>query len=188
MGVTKAQAAKFVELASLSEEKQEAKIAEMVRKAEAASTGAPRHAKSEFSGETEWYTPNEYLDLPRTVLGGIVKRWRRQRVVQKLKIEGGKPSSSAPTKKTEPTASSAMTREEFFQKLSNDPQFVEVGKPGDGFMIAGAKPSQPPHVRHAREGEGTELGCHPIKESSVTKIDISQIEAKSPALAFPRGA
>ncbi len=48
----------------------------------------------------------------------------------------GVPSSSA----TEQTAGSGMTHEELMKKLSANPKFKEVKKPGEVFTIVGAKP------------------------------------------------
>ncbi len=71
MGVTKTQSVKWQALAALPDEKFEARVAEARRKAEASTTSAPRHSKSEFTGEVEWYTPSEFLILARKVLGAI---------------------------------------------------------------------------------------------------------------------
>lgn len=71
MGVTKTQSSKWQGLAKLAPEKFEEKVQKAKTKAEDSTTSAPRHAKSEFTGENEWYTPDEYIELARTVLGVI---------------------------------------------------------------------------------------------------------------------
>jgi phage N-6-adenine-methyltransferase len=71
MGVTKTQSSKWQKLAKLPEDKFEAKVAALKTKAENSTTSAPRHTKPIFSGEFEWYTPQRYVDLARSVLGNI---------------------------------------------------------------------------------------------------------------------
>lgn len=58
---------------------------------------------------------------------------------QKLNTEKGEESSSAQQEKTVPSASGAMTHAELMKKLRANPRFKEAGKPGDGFIVVGAK-------------------------------------------------
>lgn len=71
IGVTKTQSSKWQNLAALPEEKFEAKVERAKQRAEDSTTSAPRHVKSEFTGEVEWYTPAEYVEAARDVLGQI---------------------------------------------------------------------------------------------------------------------
>lgn len=62
-------------------------------------------------------------------------------MAQTSNTNSGKPSSSAPTRKTAPTVSSAMTREELMKKLSSNPRFKPAKQSGTAYVIVGAKPS-----------------------------------------------
>jgi phage N-6-adenine-methyltransferase len=72
-GIDKHLADRARKAAAMPEEKYEAKIHRQVDLAEAAASaiGKAAHPKSESTGEVEWYTPDEYLDLVRDVLGMI---------------------------------------------------------------------------------------------------------------------
>jgi hypothetical protein len=71
LGVTKTQSSRWQALARLSEAEFEAKANRMKGAAMQATTSAPRHPKSEFTGEQDWHTPFEYINLARDVLGTI---------------------------------------------------------------------------------------------------------------------
>jgi phage N-6-adenine-methyltransferase len=71
MGVTKTQSVKWQALADLPAEKFEAKVEVAKKKAANSTTSAPEYAKAKFTGEDEWYTPGEYLDAARDVMGSI---------------------------------------------------------------------------------------------------------------------
>jgi DNA N-6-adenine-methyltransferase (Dam) len=72
-GIDKNLAHRARKAAAMPEEKYEARIARQVELAEAAAsvTGKAAHPKSEFTGEVEWYTPPEYIELARKVMGAI---------------------------------------------------------------------------------------------------------------------
>jgi phage N-6-adenine-methyltransferase len=72
-GIDKHLADRARKAAAMPEEQYEAKIARQIALAEAAAsaTGKAAHPKSEFTGEVEWYTPPEYIDLARKVMGGV---------------------------------------------------------------------------------------------------------------------
>jgi phage N-6-adenine-methyltransferase len=71
LGVTKTQSSRWQGLARLPEEKFEEKLQRAKASAENSTTSAPRYPRSEYTGEVEWYTPREYVDLVREVLGEI---------------------------------------------------------------------------------------------------------------------
>ena len=71
LGITKTQSVKWQALAKLPPAKFEEKVKQIVERAANAATSAPRHSKSEFTGENEWYTPPRYIELARLVLGDI---------------------------------------------------------------------------------------------------------------------
>jgi hypothetical protein len=60
-------------------------------------------------------------------------------MTQKSVAGPAKPTSSAPQKKTTPTASKGTAREAFMKELSQNPRFKEAGKSGEAFVIVGAK-------------------------------------------------
>lgn len=59
-------------MARLTEADFEDKVEVAKKKAEYSTTSAPGYAKAEYTGEVEWYTPPEYLDLARQVLFGVI--------------------------------------------------------------------------------------------------------------------
>jgi len=71
LGVTKTQSSRWQGLARLPEEKFEEKLQRAKASAENSTTSAPRYPRAEYTGEVEWYTPREYVDLVREVLGEI---------------------------------------------------------------------------------------------------------------------
>jgi phage N-6-adenine-methyltransferase len=71
LGVTKTQSAKWQKLAALPEEQFEIRVAHAKARVEGMTTSAPPYHKAFFTGENEWFTPDEYLDAARRVLGGI---------------------------------------------------------------------------------------------------------------------
>jgi phage N-6-adenine-methyltransferase len=68
VGITLNQSSRWQKLAEMTPEQFEEKLTAAKSKAENAATSAPRNTKSEFTGEVEWYTPVEYIDLARKVL------------------------------------------------------------------------------------------------------------------------
>jgi hypothetical protein len=78
LGVTKTQSSRWQALARLDADKFEEKLMRAKAAAENSTTSAPRYARAEFTGEIEWYTPAEYVDLARRVLGASTSTWRRQ--------------------------------------------------------------------------------------------------------------
>jgi hypothetical protein len=71
MGVTKTQSSKWQKLAAVPEEQFEELVDKVADKASDVATSSPRHTKSEFTGEVEWYTPPDYIELARKVMGAI---------------------------------------------------------------------------------------------------------------------
>jgi DNA N-6-adenine-methyltransferase (Dam) len=71
LGISKTQSSRWQQLAKLPDDKFEAKVERAKSAAEDKTTSAPRHAKSEYTGETEWYTPAEFLTAARAVMGSI---------------------------------------------------------------------------------------------------------------------
>jgi hypothetical protein len=69
LNITKTESVKFQRLAAMPADKRAEKLAHAMARAEQAATSAPRHTKSEFTGDFEHYTPAEELELARRVLG-----------------------------------------------------------------------------------------------------------------------
>jgi hypothetical protein len=72
LGITKTQSSRWQALARLSEDEFEAKLQRAIAAAENSTTSAPRYARAEFTGEVEWYTPAEYVDLAQEVVLGKI--------------------------------------------------------------------------------------------------------------------
>jgi phage N-6-adenine-methyltransferase len=68
LGVTKTQSSRWQQLAKLPEAVFEKKVEAAKVKAENSTTSAPRHVRSEYTGEFEWYTPAEFIEAARAVL------------------------------------------------------------------------------------------------------------------------
>jgi phage N-6-adenine-methyltransferase len=72
-GIDKNLADRARKAAAMPVDKYEAKIARQVNLAEkaASATGKGEYAKAEFTGEIEWYTPQNHIDDAREVMGAI---------------------------------------------------------------------------------------------------------------------
>jgi hypothetical protein len=68
LGVTKTQSSRWQQLAKLPEAVFEKKVEAAKVKAENSTTSAPRHVRSKYTGEFEWYTPAEFIEAARAVL------------------------------------------------------------------------------------------------------------------------
>ena len=71
LGITKTQSSKWQKLASLPYEKFETRVEHAKARVEGMTTSAPPYHKATFTGENEWFTPAEYIDAAREVLGEI---------------------------------------------------------------------------------------------------------------------
>jgi len=72
LGVTKTQSSKWQKLAALPEDKFEIRVEHAKARVSDMTTSAPSpYTKAIFSGENEWYTPVEYVEKARQVLGQI---------------------------------------------------------------------------------------------------------------------
>jgi len=71
MGVTDTQSVKWQRLAALSEDKFETRVEHAKARVTDMTTSSPSYSKAIFTGENEWYTPAEYVERAREVLGTI---------------------------------------------------------------------------------------------------------------------
>jgi len=71
MGVTFTQSAKWQQLAALPDDKFEIRVEHAKARVEGMTTSAPSYSKAEYTGENEWFTPPEWVELARRALGGI---------------------------------------------------------------------------------------------------------------------
>jgi hypothetical protein len=71
LGVTDTQSAKWQKLAALPEEKFEIRVEHAKARVEGMTTSAPSYSKAEYTGENEWFTPPEWIELARLALGEI---------------------------------------------------------------------------------------------------------------------
>jgi phage N-6-adenine-methyltransferase len=71
MHVTKTQSVKFQKLAKLPEEKFEIRVEHAIERVAAMTTSAPGLSRNGYIGENEWFTPPEWIERARTVLGEI---------------------------------------------------------------------------------------------------------------------
>jgi hypothetical protein len=71
LGITKTQSSKWQKLAALPEDKFEIRVQHAKARVEAMTTSAPSYHKAVFMGENEWFTPSEYIEAAREVLGEI---------------------------------------------------------------------------------------------------------------------
>lgn len=72
LGVTKTQSSRWQRLAELPEDKFEAKVSSAKDKAVASLDKASEFAhRTSFTGDNQWFTPSEYIEMARRVLGTI---------------------------------------------------------------------------------------------------------------------
>jgi len=71
LGITKTQSSKWQKLAALPEDKFEIRVEHAKARVEGMTTSAPSYSKAEYTGENEWFTPPEWVELARRALGGI---------------------------------------------------------------------------------------------------------------------
>ena len=62
---------KWQKLAALPEEKFEIRVAHAKARVEGMTTSAPSYSKAEYTGENEWFTPADMVEMAREAMGGI---------------------------------------------------------------------------------------------------------------------
>jgi hypothetical protein len=70
-GITKTESSKWQKLAALLPEKFEIRVEHAKARVEGMTTSAPSYPKAEYTGENEWFTPADWIELAREVLGEI---------------------------------------------------------------------------------------------------------------------
>jgi hypothetical protein len=71
LGLTKTQSSRWQKLAALPPEKFEIRVAHAKARVEGMTTSAPNDSNAEYTGENEWFTPAEYIEKAREILGRI---------------------------------------------------------------------------------------------------------------------
>jgi hypothetical protein len=87
LGVTKTQSSHWQKLAAMPKEKFEAMVEAVKKKTLAAFDGAKPNRTS-FTGENQWFTPEPYIKLARTVLGEIDLDPASHKLAQKVVMAG----------------------------------------------------------------------------------------------------
>ena len=71
LGLTKTQSARWQQLAALSEDKFDIRLAHAKARVESMTTSAPNYTRAIYTGENEWFTPARYVERARRAMGGI---------------------------------------------------------------------------------------------------------------------
>jgi len=71
VGLTKTQSSRWQKLADLPDDKFEIRVEHAKARVEGMTTSAPSYPKAEYTGENEWFTPPDWVELARAALGAI---------------------------------------------------------------------------------------------------------------------
>jgi ParB family chromosome partitioning protein len=72
LGITDNQSSKWQKLAALEDDKFEIRVEHAKARVENMTTSAPEaYTRQIYTGENEWFTPPRYIEMARTVMGGI---------------------------------------------------------------------------------------------------------------------